>query len=151
MAKAAKKAAVETAPAVATDPLPINADHVATMNELLSRMDGTPDGYMLVDLSKLEPLVQRGFLRTNPDIVNGSLTAAVLSQEGIDFLQNTPKAGADVVDTAPKPVMNSRPLRESAMDFQIVSDFTPPAVTRKRGGTNRDAYPFDQLAVGQSF
>ena len=105
---------------------------------------------MFVPESVYAPLVEAGLVEINPAMVNEAGEIATrATQAGIESLDS----GAIVVDNATTEA-NSETAATGKTEkaktmFQIENDVPVPAISgRGRGG---NVYPFDQLAVGQSF
>ena len=97
-----------------------------------------------------DPLVEAGLVEINPAMVNEAGEIATrATQAGIESLDS----GAIVVDNATAEA-NSETAETGKTEkvktmFQVENDVPVPAISgRGRGG---NMYPFDQLAVGQSF
>ena len=107
-------------------------------------------GYGMIDTEFCKPLLDAGFVVVNMSIAENGLTAAKSTQAGVDYWQ-THKTTVDTVAPVVQVAANATVKQKAApMTFEIHSDFVPPAGAKRRVGRN-DSYPFDKLAVGQSF
>ena len=92
------------------------------------------------------PLVEAGLVEINPAMVNEAGEIATrATQAGIESLDS----GAIVVDNATSETAATGKTEKLKTMFQIENDVPVPAISgRGRGG---NVYPFEVLAVGQSF
>ena len=106
---------------------------------------------MFVPESVYAPLVEAGLVEINPSMTddNGNV-ATRATQAGIESIDS-----ADAADAADKPTAETAETAETGKTekvksmFKIENEVPVPAISgRGRGG---NVYPFDQLAVGQSF
>jgi hypothetical protein len=93
--------------------------------------EATP--YHMVTEAEAAKLVKDGLVETNGEIRDGDKIAARATEKGI-ALNTTENPGT--------------PAAASTSAFAIDDGITMPP---SRGGRNRSVYPFEQLAVGQSF
>jgi hypothetical protein len=91
-------------------------------------------GYAFATEKEAKQLVDGKLAEFNPAITDGDKIAIRLTDEGLKMTETTPTT------TAPAP---------AASAFAIIDNATMPGGSR--GGRNGAVYPFDDLAVGQSF
>lgn len=101
---------------------------------IVASMANTETPYHMVTEAEAAKLVKDGLVETNGEIRDGDKIAARATEKGIAL--NTTENSGGTTATAPTSAF--------AIDDGIAM---PPS----RGGRNRSVYPFEQLAVGQSF
>ena len=96
------------------------------------------------------PLVEAGLVEINPDMVNEAGEIATrATQKGIESLDSGAIVVGNATTEANSETAATGTTQKAKTMFQIENDVPVPAISgRGRGG---NVYPFDQLAVGQSF
>lgn len=96
------------------------------------------------------PLVEAGLVEINPAMTNKAGEVATrATQKGIESLDNSNGSGENATSEATSETRRNAETEKVKTMFQIEDGVPVPAISgRGRGGTT---YPFEQLAVGQSF
>lgn len=93
-------------------------------------------GYALITDGQAKSLVAGGFVETNAEIRDGNKIAARITDKGTAEMADTNTAADTPADDA------------GASSFEIEDGIAMPSKKTRRNAT---VYPFDRLAVGQSF
>jgi hypothetical protein len=114
----------------------VNAALLAT---IVSSMSNEATPYHMVTEAEVAKLVKDGLVETNAEIRDGDKIAARATTKGIEVSSTEGGGNAGTSGTAPV---------ATASAFSLIDGAELPA---SRGGRNRSVYPFDTMAVGQSF
>lgn len=110
--------------------------NAALLATIVASMANEATPYHMVTEADVAKLVKEGLAETNPEIRDGDKLAARATDKGIEV--NTSNTGTSDNTGATAPVS----------PFALIDGAELPA---SRGGRNRSVYPFDTMAVGQSF
>jgi hypothetical protein len=110
-----------------------NAALLATIVASMSNADAP---YHMVTEADVAKLVKDGLAETNAEIRDGDKIAARATEKGIELSNENQGGGNAGTDTT------------TPSAFGLIDGAELPA---GRGGRNRSIYPFDSMAVGQSF
>lgn len=108
--------------------------NAALLATIVTSMSNEATPYHMVTEAEAAKLVKDGLVETNAEIRDGDKIAARATEKGIEVNGSSDNTGGTPAATT------------SA--FAIDDGITMPP---SRGGRNRSVYPFEQLAVGQSF
>lgn len=116
----------------------LSKKNATLLNAIVAAMAVEATPYLMVTEADAAPLVKEGLVETNGEIRVGDTIAARATEKGITLnTETTPAAGATGGTAAAPP-----------SSFALIDGAILPA---GRGGRNSNVYPFDTMAVGQSF
>lgn len=102
---------------------------------IITSMSNAEQPFTFATAAQVDKLVKEGLAETNPDITDGDKLAVRATEKGITTMTDTSTGGTSAVTTSTFAIDDGVPL--------------PPA--SNRGGRGGNVYPFDALAVNQSF
>jgi len=98
-------------------------------------------GYAMVSMAEANTLEAQGLVESNKAIVNGDTIAVRATQKGIDSMAKNTNVAPVVADAT----------QAVKVEFTLDSDVAIPSITGRGRASGGSIYPFDRMAVGQSF
>lgn len=116
----------------------LSKKNAALLATIVASMANEATPYHMVTEAEAAALVKEGLVETNGEIRDGDKIAARATEKGTALnTENNANANASGATGAP-----------AVSAFALIDGAELPAA---RGGRNRSVYPFDSMAVGQSF
>lgn len=113
--------------------------HLPLLAIIVASMANEEAPFHMATEAEIAALMKEGLVETNGDIRDGDKIATRATEKGIEL--NTTENGGNAGTSGTAPVA-------TASAFSLIDGAELPA---SRGGRNRSVYPFDTMAVGQSF